>query len=122
MFEVIVKKNLRASHALCHVACGKEKPHEHDWTIEARIRSDILGGSGCVIDFNLVDRALREITGPCEGKLINDLDPFKKTEPSAENFAKWVFEKLSVMIETTDTKLVSVTAWEDEKHGASYLK
>lgn len=120
MFEVIVKKSLFASHELKNYGGTDESPHDHHWIIEAKFRSDVLDKSGCAIDFRDIDRAFAEILTPYQGKTLNDTEPFKKMSPSAENIAKHIFETLISTLKDNKAQIISVTAWEDENHGATY--
>ncbi len=120
MFEVIVKKRFSASHTLKNYKGKDEAPHSHDWTIEAKIGSLKLDMSGCAVDFHDIDRAMDEILKPFSGGTIDE--KMIKASPSAENFAKHIFEKLSSSLKNGGAQLISITAWEDEEHGATYTE
>jgi 6-pyruvoyltetrahydropterin/6-carboxytetrahydropterin synthase len=120
MFEIIVKKRFLASHGLRHYKGSQEPPHDHQWIVEARFHAEALDKAGCAIDFRDIDRALQEILSQFQGKTLNDLDPFRNTSPSAENVARYIFTKLSEATIKQESRLVSLTAWEDEEHGATY--
>ena len=121
MFEVTVKKSLFASHGLRNYSGGVEAPHDHNWIIEAMFESNLLDSAGCAIDFREIDRAFQEILLVYQGKNLNELEPFRTTSPSAENIARNIFEQLSSLLKKNKANLVSITAWEDEEHGATYL-
>lgn len=62
---------------------------------------------------------LDRIVGKIDYKNINEVPPFDKINPSAENIAQWIckeFVKIS-----PSTPPVSVTVWETEDGAASYL-
>lgn len=121
MFEVTVKKSFFASHGLKNYGAAMEPIHDHNWIIEARFSSQMLDESGCAIDFREIDRAFQEILTPFQGKTFNELEQFQEISPSAENIARFIFEKLSAAVKKRPARLVSITAWEDEEHGATYL-
>lgn len=121
MYEVIVKKSFFASHFLRNISKGSESPHDHHWIIEVKIRSDKTDASGCVIDFRQIDNALIEITNSYQGRVLNEINAFAKESPSAENIARHFFEELSKLVKNNkEVRLVSVSAWEDNEHGATY--
>jgi len=120
MFTITVKKTFFASHYLKNYSDVNEPIHDHQWIIEAKFESSTLDKAGCAIDFRDIDRAFQEILTPYQGKNLNDLEAFKKTSPSAENIACVVFEQLSKFLKGKAAHLASVTAWEDESHGATY--
>jgi 6-pyruvoyltetrahydropterin/6-carboxytetrahydropterin synthase len=120
MFEVTVKKSFFASHGLRNYGAAVEDMHDHNWIIEARFSSQAVDNSGCAIDFRKIDRAFQDILTPFQGICLNELREFKTASPSAENIARFIFEKLSAAIKNSPAQLASVTAWEDEDHGAAY--
>lgn len=122
MYEVTVRKKIFASHGLLNYKGAPEPPHDHQWTIEARFASESADASGCAIDFRDVDRAFSEIMNAYQGNTLNELEPFRDVSPSAENFAKHLHGQLAKMFSGRGAKLVSVTAWEDEDHGATYYE
>jgi len=120
MFEVIVKKGFLAVHGLRDYEGIQECPHDHHWIIEAKFQSKTLDPAGCAIDFRDIDRAFQEILFPFQGKTLNELEQFKTISPSAENVAHHIYDKLFALTKNKNATLVSITAWEDEKHGATY--
>lgn len=121
MFEVTVKKMFFASHGLRNYGTSEEPVHDHQWTIEARFSSPSVDKAGCAIDFRDIDRAFQEILTPYQGKVLNEIGEFKTLSPSAENIARLIFEQLDKLTKGDPARLVSMTAWEDESHGATYL-
>lgn len=105
MFEVTVKRSFKAQHTIMN-----ERLHEHDWTVEVTLGSEHLDGTGCVIDFRMIDRALDEIIRP--KKIFEGL--------SAENVAQFFHDKLSAVLAGEKARVLSVTAWEDANHGGTY--
>jgi 6-pyruvoyltetrahydropterin/6-carboxytetrahydropterin synthase len=121
MYEVTVKKSFFASHYLRNVTRGVESPHDHHWVIEVKIKSEKTDASGCVIDFRQVDNALIELTNLYQGRVLNETGAFTKESPSAENIARHFFDELSKLLNIKkDVCLISVSAWEDNEHGATY--
>jgi 6-pyruvoyltetrahydropterin/6-carboxytetrahydropterin synthase len=53
-------------------------------------------------------------------KFLNDLAPFKETNPSSENIAKYVAERLEPLLEDRQISVRRVTAWESENACATY--
>lgn len=105
MFEVTVKRSFKVKHAVVN-----ERPHEHDWTVEVTLGSAHLDEAGFVMDFQMIDRALDEIITPAwsfEGS-------------SAEKIAQFFHDKLSAVLTKEKTRILSVTAWEDHNHGATF--
>ena len=120
MFEIMVKKDFCASHALLHYKEGTESIHEHSFKVEARIGSPKLDKSGCAVDFLKVDEALNKIVSKYNKKIINNVYPFDDISPSSENIARHFFDTLSLSLKSEGARIISVTIWEDSNHGATY--
>ena len=121
MFEVKVKNTFSASHALYHYQGKQEEEHNHHFELEVKIGTSTLDVSGCAIDFHQVDKALEEIIAPYKNRSLNNFKPFDEISPSAENMAKYFYDKLLSLIENNEAHLISVTVWEDPAHAATYL-
>jgi len=122
MFEINVQKSFRASHALRNYRGGMEDSHEHEWRCEVRISARTLDEAGCVADFVDVDRGIDEIVLTISEKAIHETPAFSDTSASAENIAKYLFDKLSDQISDDRKQVTRVTVWEDEGHSAAYTK
>ncbi|MBT3182353.1 MAG: 6-carboxytetrahydropterin synthase [Deltaproteobacteria bacterium] len=122
MFRVNVARSFQASHALKNYNCADETPHEHIWKFEICVASKSLDESGCAVDFVKLDKLIDEIIHPFEGSSFNCIKPFDEISPSTENIAKFIFDRIATVIDSVDTKLSSVTVWEDIDHSATYYE
>ena len=69
--------------------------HGHNWIITVHCKSEKLTDYGMIVDFALVKK---EIHGVLDHSNINDvLD--NKINPTAENMAKWICDKVSELCE-----------------------
>ena len=86
-----VKKILEvsAAHRLCLSYESKcTTLHGHNWIITVECRAEQLNSDGMVVDFTAVKR---EIMDALDHKVLNDVLPFN---PTAENIARWVTERV----------------------------
>lgn len=120
MFQITVRKQFTAEHALKNFKGADEAPHSHDWLLEVCIAAPKLDASGCSIDFGEVDNLLDDILDEllCESLHLSHLFD----SPSAENIAQFVFRKLAEKIDDGTRTVVKVTISEDEDHAASYYE
>ena len=51
---------------------------------------------GLLVDFTALKRVLRGIIGVFDHQFLNDLDPFKTVNPSAENLAKYFYDEIRI--------------------------
>ena len=69
--------------------------HGHNWIITVHCKSEKLPDYGMIVDFALVKK---EIHGVLDHSNINDvLD--NRINPTAENMAKWICDKVSELCE-----------------------
>ncbi len=122
MFEIVVRRKFRAGHALHAYRDQDESVHVHDWLIEVKLNSDHLDQSGCAVDFLKVDELLDEVLVPFQEKSLNQVEYFKTISPSAENFAKYLYNNLKDALVLKGVDLMSVNVWEDELHGVIYTE
>lgn len=122
MFEVIVSQRFRASHAIRTVSGEYEPLHTHDWRVELTIQGGELDASGCMVDFALVQRQLREVLNAWSDKNLNELDVFLDTLPSTEHMAKCLFEQFEPVLHEEGVELKRVAVWETDNCGAAYTR
>ncbi len=120
MFELTVKAEFAAAHRLREYAGACERLHGHNYKLDVVLRSERLNEAGLVVDFKDVKTALAEILGRLDHQLLNDVEPFTTVNPSAENIAKHVCEELAKRM-PEGVAVRSVTAWESDRCGATYL-
>jgi 6-pyruvoyltetrahydropterin/6-carboxytetrahydropterin synthase len=59
--------------------------------------------------------------GLCGGEFLNDLDPFDKINPSAENIAKYFYDQVSGGLNSSNgAKVSQVKLWETDITCATY--
>lgn len=112
VYEAIVERSFKATHALHLPGGATEAPHEHTWCITAVYRSETLEEpTGVVIDFTAVAEVLEAITAACDGVDLNALPAFSRVSPSAERVAQWLAGLLDERL-GADGRLYSVTVSE----------
>jgi 6-pyruvoyltetrahydropterin/6-carboxytetrahydropterin synthase len=94
VFEVRVQTVFCAAHSLM-IGGVREPVHGHNWQVEAAVTGDALDGDGLLVDFHGVEHRLKEITRPWNNGNLNELVPFDRVNPSAENVAKRIGEALA---------------------------
>lgn len=97
MFEVSVRAEFCAAHALS-IAGVREPVHGHNWKVTAAVRGGALDGDGLLCDFHTVEAALREIVAPFDNADLNKTAAFEGVNPSAENVARYIAERLGAAL------------------------
>jgi len=94
MFEISIESSFSAAHRLKDYHGPCENLHGHNWLVRATVRCETLDASGLGIDFKILKDHLKGILGEFDHKDLNAvLDPLK-INPSSENIARYIFEKL----------------------------
>ena len=94
--------------------------HGHNWKVEVEVSGNKLDNIGMVMDFKDIKKSAKEIGGRLDHQFLNDLEPFKENNPTAENIAKYFFSELSKKINNNDIELKSIKLWETDKSAVKY--
>lgn len=122
MYDVTVKTGFSAAHQL-RLYDGKfENLHGHNWTAQVTVEADELNPIGVGIDFVELKEMVERILSRLDYQNINEISPFDKENPSAENIARWLFLELKTQIDTESTRVKRVEVCEMEGCGASYYE
>lgn len=99
MYIVSEEVTFSAAHQVTEQDGSLEAIHGHDFRIIARIVAGELDEYGMVFDFRILREKLQEIVSRLHRKRLNDVAPFDRIPPTAENIAKWVYDQLSPIVE-----------------------
>lgn len=121
MYEITVLSHFSGAHRLrcLHGKC--EALHGHNWKVEVSVISNRLGKEGVVIDFGVLKQKVEKVLKPLDHTYLNDLPHFFKIEPSSENIAKYIFDRLKSELKGHSATLKKVSAWESETSLATYF-
>ena len=120
MYELKVITDFAAAHRLRNFGGECEKLHGHNWRIEVVLSGDRLNEAGLLIDFRDVKTAANSILEDLDHSYLNDLPQFRDENPSSENIAAYLFQRLSSELNSGHLKVTKVTAWESDSACASY--
>ena len=122
MYDVTVKTGFSAAHQLRLYDGKYENLHGHNWTAQVTVEADELNPIGVGIDFVELKKVVEGILSRLDYQNINEISPFDKENPSAENIARWLFLELKTQIDTESTRVKRVEVCEMEGCGASYYE
>ena len=122
MYEVEVKDEFSAAHFLKLYDGSWEHRHGHNWKVSVVMRSDKLDSMGVVVDFEALKPSLKAVLADFNEKSFNDHPDFKggKLNPSTENIAKLICERLAKNFESKNARIVKVTVWETPEASAAF--
>ncbi len=122
MFEVVVEGEFPAAHFLKLYDGTWEKRHGHNWKVEVTVRSEGLDPMGVVVDFEALKPALKKVLQELAERCFNDHPAFsgEKLNPSTENIAKLIHDRLKSEFDPGKARILKVTVWETPDARASY--
>lgn len=120
MFEISVEYSFAAGHALRGYKGKCENVHGHNYRIRVAVAGEKLNPTGLLMDFVDLRAVLKELVEPFDHHFLNDLEPFNKINPSAENLAHYLGVELARKIEGQGVSISSVTVWETDNTSATY--
>jgi 6-pyruvoyltetrahydropterin/6-carboxytetrahydropterin synthase len=121
MFEVSVEQTFAAGHALRNYHGKCENVHGHNYKVRITVTGEELDSTGLLVDFVDVKRLMGGAIEYLDHRFINDLPPFDVINPSAENIAKYFYDRVSGGLNGGGAVRVSkVKVWETETSSAVY--
>jgi 6-pyruvoyltetrahydropterin/6-carboxytetrahydropterin synthase len=122
MFEVSVEETFSSGHALRGYKGKCENVHGHNYRVRITLSGPQLDSIGLLVDFTELKRVLRGIIGVLDHQFLNDLDPFKAVNPSAENLAKYFYDEMDRQLTglPVGAGITEVTVWETDTASAQY--
>ncbi len=94
MYEISVSHSFDAAHFLRDYRGKCARMHGHTWTVEAVLGGDELGPSQQLMDFGELKAMLRAVLEDLDHSCLNEVPPFDHLSPTAENLARYLYERL----------------------------
>jgi 6-pyruvoyltetrahydropterin/6-carboxytetrahydropterin synthase len=120
MYELKIVTQFSAAHRLENFYGKCEALHGHNWKVEVFLNGDRLDEAGLVRDFGVVKARTREILEEIDHKFLNELPAFQNKNPSSENLARYLFERLGAVLNGDGVEVSRVSVWESDTSCASY--
>jgi 6-pyruvoyltetrahydropterin/6-carboxytetrahydropterin synthase len=118
MFEIFVEHTFAAAHALRNYHGKCENVHGHNYRVQVGLQGEQLDENGLLFDFADLKKRLRSTSEYLDHHFINELKPFDKTNPTAENIAKFIYDEIQRELSTASLAYVKV--WETDTSCAVY--
>lgn len=119
MYQVSVEGHFDAAHYLRDYGGKCENLHGHRFKIVVSLQAKKLNNIGLAYDFTDLKRHLNEVLARFDHTSINDVPPFDKINPSSENIATEIYQRLKERI-SGDVMLSSVEVWESPESRVIY--
>ena len=122
MYEVKIVTQFAAAHRLENFNGKCESLHGHNWKVEVFLVGKNLDGAGLLMDFGVVKARTRQVLEEIDHKYLNELAAFQDRNPSSENLASYLYERLGAIINGDRVKVRRVDVWESDTSCASYYQ
>ena len=119
MYRITVEDDFSSAHRLREYQGKCSSLHGHNWKVRLTVRDRELDDRGITIDFGKLKKLLASLVSRFDHVDLNQIPPFDRLNPTAENIARTIFElaaeKLPAGIEVD-----RVVVWESEKNRMEY--
>src|SRR5258708_3316986 len=120
-FEVMIERNFSSAHQLRGYKGKCENLHGHNYKVEIYARGSELNHIGLLVDFVELKDAADELVNYLDHKNLNELEPFVvEQNPSAENVARFVLQRLAARIDDDRVQIYKVRCFETPTSVATY--
>ena len=123
MFEVTIEESFSAGHALRNYHGKCENVHGHNYRCQVTLGGEELDEIGLLVDFVALKKTVHAVLDRLDHQWLNDLPPFDKLNPSAENIARHIHDEVETGLHLPPgVRIQSVRLWETDTCSATYRK
>ena len=126
LYQLTISEDFSAGHHLRGYNGKCESPHGHNFSVEITVEGDQLEPKAqFLIDFGVMRRELKAELEALDHKDLNALPPFDRINPSSENLAAFLYQRLKTRFQDTGKGLVrlkSVSVSEKPGQSALYME
>jgi 6-pyruvoyltetrahydropterin/6-carboxytetrahydropterin synthase len=122
VFQVSVEETFSAGHALRGYRGKCENTHGHNYRVRVTVKGPQLDSTGLLCDFTHLKQVMREVIGRLDHQFMNDLEPFRVVNPSAENIAEYFYNEIARQLNDlpAGARLADIVVWETDTTSARY--
>jgi len=121
-FTVRVSARFEAAHFLREYRGISEPLHGHSYKVEADLaaREGGVDSDAIAVDFVSARHKLEALAKTLDYGCINDVPPFDRINPSAENIAEWFARELGSAVAGENAVIQAVTIWEGPVNSVTF--
>jgi len=82
--------------------------------------AETLDKVGMVLDFKLIRRATNDVIEQYDHQYLNEIAPFDKLNPTAENIAATIHKAVAEQLNDERIRVCATTIWETDRACARY--
>lgn len=121
-YTLKIVTDFASAHTLRGYPGACARMHGHNWKVETEVLASELDEVGMGVDFKVIKQATRDIAAQLDHRYLNELEPFTRINPTAENIAAYFFRELSSQLNSPRLRVQAVTLWETERACVRYAE
>lgn len=121
MYYISKDLTLSCAHYIRGHRGGCEKTHGHNYRLRITLRAEKLNDMGMIMDFKDLEKSMKEIFQPYDHAMLNEVPPFDEQNPTAENMARYFYERLSTYMKHSGAVVDRVEIFENDSSSATYM-
>ncbi len=121
-YTLKILTDFASAHTLRDYPGACARMHGHNWKVEVEVAASDLDAMGMGVDFRVIKQAARDIAERLDHRYLNDLEPFTRVNPTAENIAAYFHQELSAQLNNDRIRVHAVTLWETERACVRYVE
>ncbi len=111
-----------AAHTLRDYPGDCSRMHGHNWKLEVEMIARELNNVGMGLDFKEIKKATKLVAKELDHRYLNEIKPFDKINPTAENIAAYFYQQLSDRLNTNTITVSAVILWETDRACVKYAE
>ncbi|MEN8801201.1 MAG: 6-carboxytetrahydropterin synthase QueD [Thiogranum sp.] len=121
-YTLKILTDFASAHTLRDYPGACARMHGHNWKVEVEVAASELDAMGMGVDFRVIKQAARDVAERLDHRYLNDLEPFTRLNPTAENIAAYFYQELSAQLSNDRIRVHAVTLWETERACVRYVE
>ncbi len=120
MYYLSIDTVLSAAHFLEGYEGDCAKIHGHNWKIRITVKTNKLDKVGMGLDFKAIKDCSWQVLGKYDHHCLNEIAPFNKINPTAENLAKFLYDEITRLLPES-IAMHKISLWETENYLVEYM-
>lgn len=121
-YTLRILTDFASAHTLQGYPGACARMHGHNWKLEVEVEATGLDDTGMGVDFKVIKSAARELSERLDHRYLNEIEPFDRINPTAENLAAWFYRGLSERLNSDRVRVSAVTLWETDRACVRYAE
>ncbi|MBI3775024.1 MAG: 6-carboxytetrahydropterin synthase QueD [Gammaproteobacteria bacterium] len=121
-YTLKIVTDFAAAHLLRDYPGVCNQLHGHNWKVEVEVTSTQLDKVGMGVDFKVLKAATRAELARLDHRHLNEIAPFDRINPTAENISAYLYRQLGARLNDTTNRVTAITLWETERACVRYTE